>query len=255
VVGSASAIYTLTDGVNLLGSVGRGFRSPNLVEWFYDGLTTDGRFYQVRNPQLEPETSLSLDAGVRVQRGPLSVEGFVYRNDLRNGIRTVARGDSVNRRPAFQNVNVDELVFEGVELSAEVELPLGFAVNAGHTRQEARDARDPNIPVGDLYSSKTTGALRFRGLADRIWAEYGVRHQGEQRDADLFNNPVGDVLPAFTVHHLRGGLTVFRRGAHEQRLAFTVGNLTDRLYAEAANVSFFRPEPRRHLIVGWEASF
>jgi hypothetical protein len=68
-------------------------------------------------------------------------------------------------------------------------------------------------------------------------------------------NPIGDVLPGFTVHHLRGGVTVLRRGGHEQRLGIIVGNLTDRLYAEAANGSFFRPEPGRHLVLSWEVGF
>jgi outer membrane receptor protein involved in Fe transport len=254
-VGSASALYALTDQLSVLGSVGRGFRSPNLIEWFYDGLTTDGRFYQKRNTELEPETSLNVDAGVRFRRGRLSLEGFVFQNDLRNGIRTVATGDSVNRRPAYRNQNIDELVFRGVEVSADLALPLGLSLGAGYARQEAEDARDATIPVGDLYSSKTTAALRYEGVGDRLRLEYGVRHQGEQRDVELGDNPVGEVLPAFTVHHLRGGVVVFRRGGHEQRLGFTVGNLTNRLYAETANASFFRPEPKRHLIVSWEASF
>jgi hemoglobin/transferrin/lactoferrin receptor protein len=255
VVGSASVIYALNDNLSAIGSVGRGFRSPNLIEWFYEGLSTDGRYFQARNVELEPETSLNVDAGVRFRNPWLNVEGFAFRNRIEDGIRTVPTEARVNNRVVYRNVNIDELIFRGVEMNGELSLPHGFTVTGGHARQEAKDARDANIPVGDLYSSKTIGTLRYGGITDRVWAEYGVRHQGEQRDADLVDNPIGDVLPAFTVHHLRGGVTVLRRGSHEQRLGVTVGNLTNRLYAETSNASFFRPEPGRHLILSWEASF
>jgi hemoglobin/transferrin/lactoferrin receptor protein len=254
-VGSASAIYALTDNLSLIGAVGRGFRSPNLIEWFYEGLSTDGRYFQARNPDLEPETSLNFDAGLRFRTARLSLEGFLFRNKIYDGIRTVPTEERVNNRIVYRNVNIDELVFRGVELNGDLSLPHGFALGGGYARQEATDARDPNIPVGDLYSSKTLGTLRYQSPMDRFRIEYGVRHQGEQRDADLEENPIGDVLPAFTVQHLRGGITVFRRGDHVQRLGITVGNLTNRLYAETSNASFFRPEPKRHLILSWEASF
>jgi hemoglobin/transferrin/lactoferrin receptor protein len=255
VVGSASAIHSLTDNLSVLGSVGRGFRSPNLIEWFYEGLSTDGRYYQARNTELEPETSMNVDAGLRFRSGGLSVEGFAFRNRIRDGIRTVPTDARVNNRVVYRNVNIDELVFNGVELNGEMTLPAAFVVSGGYSWQEARDARDARIPVGDIYSSKATGGLRYGNLSSRFWAEYGVRHQGEQSDVQLVDNPIGDVLPGFTVHHLRGGVMLFQRGGHTQRLGITVGNLTNRLYAETSNASFFRPEPGRHLTLSWEASF
>jgi outer membrane receptor protein involved in Fe transport len=71
----------------------------------------------------------------------------------------------------------------------------------------------------------------------------------------LEDNPVGDVLPSFTVHGLRGGLTVFRRGGHTHRVGVAVENLTDELYAESSNVSFFRPEPARNVTLTYQVSF
>ena len=255
VVGSASAIYALTERFSLLGSVGRGFRSPNLIEWFYEGLSTDGRYFQARNPELTPETSLNFDGGLRFRNEHLQLEGFLFRNRIQDGIRTVPTEETVNNRTVYRNVNIDELVFRGVEVDGALRLPHRFTLSGGFAWQEAEDARDANIPVGDLYSSKATGALRYDAPGDRVWLEYGVRHQGEQSEAVLVDNPIGDVLPAFTVHNLRGGVTLFERGSHTQRLGITIGNLADRLYAETSNASFFRPEPGRHLILSWEASF
>ena len=57
------------------------------------------------------------------------------------------------------------------------------------------------------------------------------------------------------VHGLRGGLTVFRRGGHTHRVGVAVENLTDELYAESSNVSFFRPEPARNVTLTYQVSF
>jgi hemoglobin/transferrin/lactoferrin receptor protein len=211
VVGSASVIHSLSDRVSILGSVGRGFRSPNLIEWFFEGITTDGRYYQARNTDLEPETSVSVDAGVRFRNDWLNAEGFVFRNRIRDGIRTVPTEGRVNNRVVYRNVNIDELIFTGVEVSGEVQLPRALSLNGGYSRQDAENTLDARIPLGDIYSSKTTAAVRYGRLDGRFWAEYGVRHQGEQRDAQLVENPVGDAIPGFTVHQLRGGVTVFQR--------------------------------------------
>lgn len=39
---------------------------------------------------------------------------------------------------------------------------------------------------------------------------------------------------------------LFQHGSQEHSLTFAIDNLTDELYAEFSNVSFFRPEPGRH---------
>lgn len=255
VVGAANALLRVAEGVNLVGSVGRGFRSPNLVERFFDGPTPEGSGYQQRNTDLEPETSLNIEGGVKVRRGRLSAEAFAFSNTIDDGIRVRATGDSVGPFPAFQNVNVDKLRFSGVELSADVDLAYGLLLGGSWTRLETKDVNRPDDPVGDTYSSKLTGELGYRSPAGRLWAGYLVRHNGEQRDIVIGSSPVGDVLPAFTVHTIRGGVRLFERAGITTSLAVAVENLTNELYAEFANASFFRPEPGRSVTVSWLLGF
>jgi hemoglobin/transferrin/lactoferrin receptor protein len=255
VVGAANALVRVADGLNLVGSVARGFRSPNLVERFFDGPTAEGSGYQQPNTALEPETSLNFEGGVKMQRGPLAVQGFVFRNTISDGIRVEATGDSVGPFPAFQNVNVDRLRFSGVEVSADLSLRSGFIAGASWTRLESKDVNRPDAPVGDTYASKLTGEIGYRAPDTRWWGTYLVRHNGEQKDVTLVSSPVGDVLPAFTVHTLRGGVRVFTRGPVTTSLAVSVENLTNELYAEFANVAFFRPEPGRSVTVSWLLGF
>ncbi len=254
-VGSANAIVRVTENLSVIGSVGRAFRSPNLVERFFNGLTPEGGAFQAPNPRLEPETSLNLDFGVRYRDALLYLEGFVFRNEIRDGIRIAPRGDEINGLPVFHNINVDKLRFTGVELSGDIMLPNGLFLGSNYTHLSSKDVLDPSNPVGESFSDKVNAHLGYRHPSDRVWIEYRVRHNGKRKDVDLGTNPVGDVLPAFTVHSARGGVTVFRRGSHTHRVGITVSNLTNQLYAEFANVSFFRPEPRRRVTLTWDMSF
>lgn len=255
IVGTANLRLEVTDRLALVGSVGRGFRSPNLVERFFDGPTPEGSGYQVRNPDLEPETSLNVDLGAKYRSGAVYLEAFVYRNTISNGIRIAPTGDRVGPFPAFRNVNVDKLRDQGVEALADVQLAGGFGVRAGFSRHSSEDALDPDNPVGDTFSSKLTGELRYEDPAGRFWLGYWVRRNGERKDVDLGDNVLGPVLPAFTVHGAGAGARLLRHGRVTHSVAVNVHNLANRLYAEFPNAAFFRPEPGRAVAVTYRLGF
>ena len=255
-VGAANFIYALTDGLSAITSVGKAFRSPNLIEWFFQGPTPEGSGYQVRNPDLVAEQSLNVDVGLRYQRDGFHFEGFAFRNRIEDGIRIEATGEEVQGLPAFRNVNVDRLIFRGIELSAGASLGAGFSVSGSYTDLDTEDALDASNPVGESFSSKSTAGLRYDHPSDWIWMAYDVRHQGDRKDVDLEQNPIGAVLPAFTVHDVRGGIRLFTDPAGAAHsIGVSLHNLTNELYAEFSNISFFRPAPRRHLSVTWQVAF
>lgn len=255
VVASASATVGVTDNLNLIGSIGRAFRAPNLVELFFSGPTPEGAAVQARNPDLEPETSLNVDIGARYRGRLFYVEGFVFRNKVKDGIRIAPTGNTVNELPEFQNVNVDELLFRGVELAGDVQLLNGVYFGGNYTYLSTKDELDSDNPVGESFSSKLNLHLGIEDPGEQWFAEYQLRHNGEREDALLTTSPVGPKLPSFTTHTLRGGLTVFENTSYRQRIGITIANLTDELYAEFSNASFFRPEPGRTLILTWGLDF
>jgi outer membrane receptor protein involved in Fe transport len=255
-VAAVNSLYRLGAGFSLVGSVGRAFRSPNLIERFFDGPTPEGSGYQVRNPDLKPETSLNVDLGVRYRHGPMSLEGFAFHNKIRDGVRIAPLGTKVQGQDAYQNVNVDQLVFRGVELNGDVFLDRGFAVGASFSKMDAKDAVNVENPVGETFSSKVTGYVRYTVPSDRGWVEWQIRHNGNRKDVALVDNPVGDHLPAFTVQDVRAGVTLFRTASGvTNTLNLALTNVTNALYAEFSNVSFFRPEPKRNLTLSWDVSF
>jgi len=54
---------------------------------------------------------------------------------------------------------------------------------------------------------------------------------------------------------VRAGLVIARNGARTHRIDLGVSNLANSLYAEFANVSFFRPEPGRRVFVTYGVAF
>jgi hypothetical protein len=48
---------------------------------------------------------------------------------------------------------------------------------------------------------------------------------------------------------------VLRRGRQAHRVTLGVTNLTNALYAEFPNAAFFRPEPKRSLVVTYDLTF
>jgi hemoglobin/transferrin/lactoferrin receptor protein len=278
-VGAANAIFEVTDQLTLIGAVGRAFRSPNIVEQFFEGPTPEGSGFQSRNPDLKPEKSFNVDLGARYRDSRLFLEGFVFRNMITDGIRIIPTGDSVG--PFFEviNDNVDKLRFMGVELSGDVRLPRGFSAGAHFTYFDTEDVSEqgPDAldeagnPVGDSYSSKIGGTLRYTHPEGLFFVEYEVRRNGDRRDAFCaletvaqcdadeslagLKPAIGWVLPAFTVHDARAAVHLLRRGPFAHRIGIAVSNITDELYAEFSNASFFRPEARRRVTLTYDVSF
>jgi outer membrane receptor protein involved in Fe transport len=255
VVAAANAIFGLTDNLKVIGTVGRGFRSPNIIERFFNGPTPEGGGYQVTNTSLKPESSINVDLGLRFATRTVDLEAFVFRNQINDGIRIAPTGDSISGLPVFNNVNVDQLRFTGFEFNGAVLLPAGFSLGANYTHFDTKDVNDPENPIGDSFSDKIAASLRYTYPGNRFWVEYDVRHNGERKDVELGTSPIGPVLPAFTVHNVRAMATVFQRGTHAHRVGVTLLNLTDALYAEFSNAAFFRPEARRGVILSWDMTF
>jgi hemoglobin/transferrin/lactoferrin receptor protein len=262
IVGAANLMVDVGDGVTLIGSVGRGFRSPNLVEYFFEGVVPEGDAYQLAPENLKAETSVNVDLGARYQTTRLFAEAFVFRNKLYDGIRgravTDAAGDTVQTAGfnTYQDVNVDEIQIRGFEVNTDYRFPSGFELGASASYLDAKDAIDEDNPVGESYSGKLTGRLGYRDPGGRFWSQFEARHSAEQKDVAIpSGNALGDVLPAFTVLNLRGGVDLPEFGGFRQSITVSVNNLTNELYAETANASFFRPEPKRSVTVSLDVTF
>lgn len=255
VVWSANGLYHVTGNLNLIASVGRGFRAANLVERFFEGMVPEGNGFQRASPGLDPETSLNVDLGLRYRSGIFHAEAFAFRNDIKNAIRIAATGDSVSGRPAFRNLNIDRFRIKGLEMSAGITTAIGIDGNVSFARIDGSNVDDPEIAIGDTYSSKVVGDIGYRTPGGRFSAGYTLRYQGEQKDVIIGENPIGPVIPSFVIHSARASARLFTRGRVTNELTIAAENLGDKLYSEFPNASFFRPEAGRNVSVGMSFRF
>ncbi|HXW95987.1 MAG TPA: TonB-dependent receptor [Gemmatimonadales bacterium] len=249
VVGSLNAEYFVTENVSLIGSVGRGFRSPNLIERFFNGPTPEGSGFEVQSPNLKPETSINLDAGFRLRGRPGSLEVFGFRNEISDAITLVPNGDSVQGVPAFTNVNIDKLRYLGLEANGHLILGYGFSSVANFTVFDSKDVLNPSNPVAQTYGLRLAGELRYDHPNGRFWLAYGARHNGRQKD--ITTTP----LPNFTVMQARAGAILFRAGRSQHMVMLTLDNVANKLYSEASNSNFFRPNPGRNVTAAYRVDF
>lgn len=254
-VGAANFLFGVTDDFKLIASVGRGFRSPNLPERFFNGATPDGSGFQIANPDLKAESSLNLDLGARYNWNIFYAEATYFRNMVYDGIQIAPTGEMVGMLPEFRNVNVEKLRLQGFEALIQLNFDFGIMLTTNFNYFISNNLTNPELPYSDTYGSRLNLNLRYTFPKELFWIEYHIRYSGEQKDVQLVENPIGNVLPSFTVHSLRGGITLFKGSKFPQQLGIIIGNLTNTLYSEFSNTSFFRPGPKRHILLTWNARF
>ncbi len=264
VVGALNLTYSLTPNLNLVASYGTAFRAPNIVERLFNGLTPEGLGYQVLNPDLKSEESENVDVGLKYRSRNAYVEAFYFDTEIDDAIiQFNLSAEEIGRLPpdvqaviaqsgvsfVVQQRNADVFRVDGFEIAGGYRFDSGFSIGGNYTNLSGKAESGPNDPTGDTFSDKWNAHLRYEPADRRYWLEYQIRHNGEE-DLDVadLGGPLGDVLPSFTVHRLAAGMILGDDGDMEHRVGFIVDNLTDELYAEFSNATFFRPQPGRNFI-------
>jgi hemoglobin/transferrin/lactoferrin receptor protein len=273
VVGSLSAAFGLTDTLRVVAGAGTAFRAPSLIERLFNGPTPEGAGFQILNPELESERSEALDLGLKYLSGNAFAELVVFRNEIKDGViqaffspaEIAALPQDLRERIeasgadfVVQQQNADRLRYEGVELAGGWRSRSGLVLEGNYTYLDGERIDSTNPPTGDQASSRLVGSVRYEPTSSRWWAEYRVRWQDRQRanlDPDEPLPPVGAFLPSFTVHQIGAGYTFYQQGNQRHGLQLLIDNVTDELYAEASNTTFFRPQPGREVSLTWRSSF
>jgi outer membrane receptor for ferrienterochelin and colicin len=147
----ASAVVQLEpDALSLRLAAGRAYKAPKLQEQFLDNP------FIVSNPDFEPETSTSVEAGLDLSgRGGFTAGLTLFRQDYRDLIRAVGLEDGTGRQ---QNRNLGVSRAQGVEWRAAYRAERWAASTSGTwLRTEIRDAA--GLPPGSFPEGE---ALPFR---------------------------------------------------------------------------------------------
>lgn len=220
-------------GVELLATVDRSFRAPNLDD--LTGRQAAGPGFQFENAALAPERATTVEAGVRVATDRASGEAWAYVSRVNGAIARSLRSiedcpptsrDCQGAWFRYQLVNLDGPAdVRGVELAGDVDLD---PVTARATFAMARGEGPDGQPLSRVPPVNGTAEVRWR--TSRAYAAIGLRWAGAQ--TRLASSDRGDPrIPdggtrGYAVVDLRGGLQVTR----ELRIAAVVENLLDAAY-------------------------
>ncbi|MGE3190407.1 MAG: TonB-dependent receptor, partial [Vicinamibacterales bacterium] len=216
--GAASGYVALTAGafrgVTLNAQVARGFRDPVLSDRYYRGPT--GRGFITGNPDLDPETSLQLDLGVRYTASRARLGAFYYRYRIDD---LVERYETEPDFFFFRNRGRARL--QGLEVEAQAELGLGVTMELAAQVARGRALDDGGSYLDDVTPETMSVQVR-KAFPRSAFAQ--VRVAGYA--ADDRPGPGEVAMDGYVLLDLSGGVALTR----ELELRFLGRNLLDQAY-------------------------
>ena len=248
----AYLLYHLSDALTLKGGVGAGFKAPSLKQLSpeYEAIAGGGRFTIFGNPDLEPETNLSFEAGFEYRQGIWSVHGTAFQNEVENLIQAICVVDcSGAPGAAWSYENVDVARVRGIELGGGIELPWNLRLEANYTFLDAIDASTgERLPDRSRHMANTT--LVWTPL-EKLTTTFKAHYAGPQdyresvRGANVKQKrPDYAILSAYADY----------RFSENASLQFGIENITDVRLADESSHYTFADEGRRY-VLGLRARF
>lgn len=185
--------WQVTEQAALVASVGRAWRAPTPIELFVDGVHEGTVRYELGDSTLQPEASLNLEAGVRVNSAATKVDVSVYRNAIDRYIYLEPTGsvDSASGFDVYQNTQADA-VLTGVELSMQWKATAGVQLRGGlDASRGGNDATDGPLPLMPAVRARL-GAQVSPARWGRLASPYvaaDVKFVAEQDRVDVFESP------------------------------------------------------------------
>lgn len=231
------AVAKLTEMVRLFANYGQGFKppEPNQVN---NGFANLAQAYRsIPNPDLKPETSRSVEGGIRLNGAHWSLSGTAFRSHFRNFIDQQQVGGQFGNfaDPAtFQFVNWNRVRIEGLEARGEARLPVGVGIRAAASYAKGT-MRTNGIagtrPLDSIEPLKLVAGLFYQPDGGPFRAEVVATHSAGKDLSDTNNTCNTATTTCFTpdgfwVFDATASLRVMERAT----LRVGVFNITDRRY-------------------------
>lgn len=242
------AVWRFNEDWSLFGGYSRGFRSPPYNDVNIGFTNAAFGYTAIANPDLKPETSDGLEAGLRFSNAAAYASLSAYYNrydDFIESMRFIGfNGDGLM---VYQSQNIAEAKIYGVELKAGLELGAlsekwdGWSLRgaAAWSRGEGRGPEEVEISPGVFEERQVTRDL---DSVDPLTATLGIAYDNESWGAELAGRFVGrkDRVSDSNLYQQAGYGVVdlyahwsFAPGA---TVNLGVFNLADRKYSEAGDV-------------------
>lgn len=227
----------VAEGIALVGNIDQGFRAPNL-----DDLTArsdEGPGFQIANPDLQPETSLTLEGGLVVRRPWLVASGFAYQSFIDDFIGRIATecppalaaqcGTAEN---VYTLTNAASASIHGVEMAAEARLPAGVRLfgNATWTVATRIVPAGADMPESKIPPLSGRGGIRMDLGQGRYLVEGMARWALRQDRLSPADQTDSRIPPSGTPGYAVFDIRASARLDHRLRASLAVENLTNTAY-------------------------
>lgn len=200
------AVAKLTDTVRLFANYTRGFKAPepNQINNGFANIVQNYR--SIPNPDLKPESSETVEGGVRLNGGIWSASATAFAGRYRNFIDQVQiAGAFTAASPAvYQYVNLGRVEIHGLEGRGEVRLPngIGAQVAASYARGSVRTtgAVGTSGALDSIDPVKLVAGLFYRPDGGRITGQVIATHsagKAPSRTNNSCNAPARPPTPPF----------------------------------------------------------
>ena len=255
--GSLGATYEVTKNLYLKANAASGFRAPNVTETGSNGIHDGTVLYEIGQPNLKPEQSLSFDFTPGFSSKDITAEVSIFYNSISNFIYSrqlkVADGtDSLNNiTPGFENAPVflysqRDAVLMGGEASLDIH-PSGVKWLDWYTGFSYVDAKLkglndsenvlPFIPPARLRSELTFAIPKVcRGL-QQAYFRFGVNYSFEQTRVFQISSVAYGLghlqnTPAYTLLNIGLGADIMSHDRKVCSVFINIDNLTDLNYVD-----------------------
>ena len=239
-------VYQINSAWTLRGGVASGFKAPTLRQSTAGYCMTTGGAAGATpgtlcgNPELEPETSITQEIGVRYGQGENHVGLTLFNNDFKNKVSSYDTGRPDPRSPGrniYTYDNIDQVTLRGVEIGSAVRLDAYWKLSGSYTyTRSERSGEGENAFDGSSLEGKPLDKTPKHKLDVQIdwtplaqWNFYGkANYTSEQYWAAFRNGARGTrERPASTTFDLGGKYRISRHFD----LTFALLNVTDEVVA------------------------
>ncbi len=267
----ASGLFRVAGNFRLRGTVGRGFRAPDLGQLYFRFQNPTHHYQIIGNTHLQPERSTTYQAGFDYGADTFRFSTNFFRNDIQELIQAEYIGFPTNPaemqgllhnygiatkfspalfRAFYLYRNLDNIYTSGVESKLELKLTRNLLISAGYTYLDARNKATDAFLSGRhrhhgnfriFYSSSRLGGWRTN-LRGTYFSKWPVSGRG-----GLLIGDAHQIWDWYVAKPIARGVEMY----------FVVDNLLDSKDPglDANSPSFLRADPGRLIRVGLRWSF
>jgi hemoglobin/transferrin/lactoferrin receptor protein len=181
-----SAIYRILQDLSVFANYAEGFKAPSPNEVNNSFANPIANYKSIPNPNLKPETSKSLEAGVRFGHDTWKVDVTAYTSEYKNFITQAMIGGSFSPTdPAiYQYINYSQAEISGLEAKGNVTLNQSFALTlAGSLTTGTKTVNGLESSLETIEPWKLVGGLNYRADTGKFGGQLSVVHSAKKEEA------------------------------------------------------------------------